>query len=81
MAPRRRERNSEDLAGGEGAAIGAERPTKFTPERVEQIRDLVASGKSRDAIAALLGLTVGSLQVTCSKLGISLAAASSQSKI
>ena len=48
------------------------RPTKFTPERVEQIRDLVALGKSRDEIAGLLGVTVGTLQVTCSKLGISL---------
>jgi hypothetical protein len=48
------------------------RPTKFTPERNEQIRDLVALGKSRDEIAGLLGVTVGTLQVTCSKLGISL---------
>jgi hypothetical protein len=48
------------------------RPTKFTPERIEQIGDLVAAGKSRDEIAGLLGVTVGSLQVTCSKLGISL---------
>jgi hypothetical protein len=48
------------------------RPTKFTPERIEQIRHLVALGKSRDEIAGLLGVTLGSLQVTCSKLGISL---------
>jgi hypothetical protein len=33
---------------------------------------LVALGKSRDEIAGFLGVTVGSLQVTCSKLGISL---------
>jgi hypothetical protein len=48
------------------------RPTKFTAERIEQIRNLVALGKSRDEIAGFLGVTVGSLQVTCSKLGISL---------
>jgi hypothetical protein len=48
------------------------RPTKFTTKRIEQIRDLVALGKSRGEIAGILGVTVGSLQVTCSKLGISL---------
>ena len=48
------------------------RPSKFTPERLEQIRDLVAVGKSREDIAGLMGVTVGTLQVTCSKRGISL---------
>jgi hypothetical protein len=48
------------------------RPTKFTAERIQQIRNLVALGKRRDEIAGFLGVTVGSLQVTCSKLGISL---------
>jgi hypothetical protein len=48
------------------------RPSKFTPERLEQIRDLVALGKSREEIAGLLRVTVGTLQVTCSKRGISL---------
>jgi hypothetical protein len=48
------------------------RPTKFTPERLEQIKDLVARGVDREEIARLLGVTVGSLQVTCSRLGISL---------
>ena len=47
-------------------------PTKFTPERLEQIRNLVALGKSREEIAGSLGVTVGTLQVTCSKRGISL---------
>ena len=46
--------------------------TKFTPEKLGQIRTLVESGKSRHEIAELLGVTVGSLQVTCSRLGISL---------
>jgi hypothetical protein len=48
------------------------RPTKFTPERLEQIKDLVARGVDREEIARLLGVTVGSLQVTCSRFGISL---------
>ena len=48
------------------------RPTKFTPERIQQIKNLVAEAKSREEIAGLIGVTVGSLQVTCSKLGISL---------
>ena len=45
---------------------------KFTPEAVEKIKELVAQGISRDEIANLLDVTVGSLQVTCSRLGISL---------
>jgi hypothetical protein len=48
------------------------RPTKFTPERIQQIRNLVERGKNRHEIADLLDVTVGSLQVTCSRLGISL---------
>jgi hypothetical protein len=48
------------------------RQIKFTPERLQQIRNLVERGKSREEIAELIGVTVGSLQVTCSKLGISL---------
>jgi hypothetical protein len=48
------------------------RQTKFTPERVQQIRNLVERGRSREEIAELIGVTVGSLQVTCSRLGISL---------
>ena len=45
---------------------------KFTPERIEQIKNLVECGKRREEIAELIGVTVGSLQVTCSRLGISL---------
>jgi hypothetical protein len=48
------------------------RPIKFTPERIQQIRNLVERGKSREEIAELTEVTVGSLQVTCSRLGISL---------
>src|SRR6516165_6718733 len=48
------------------------RQIKFTPERLQQIRNLVERGKSREEIAELIGVTVGFLQVTCSRLGISL---------
>jgi hypothetical protein len=48
------------------------RQIKFTPERIQQIRNLVERGRSREEIAELIGVTVGSLQVTCSRLGISL---------
>ena len=48
------------------------RPIKFTPERLQQIRNLVERGTSREEIAEILDVTVGSLQVTCSRLGISL---------
>jgi hypothetical protein len=45
---------------------------KFTPERIRQIRNLLERGKSREEIAELIGVTVDSLQVTCSRLGVSL---------
>src|SRR6476620_1504086 len=48
------------------------RRAKFTPQAFEKIKVLVAQGVSREEIASLLGVTVGSLQVTCSRLGISL---------
>jgi len=47
------------------------RQIKFTPERIQQIRNLVERGKSREEIAELVGVTVRSLQVTCSSLEIS----------
>jgi hypothetical protein len=51
----------------------AGRPTrKFTPANIQKIRDWVAEGVSREEIAKSLHVTVGSLQVTCSRLGISL---------
>jgi hypothetical protein len=48
------------------------RRVKFTPEVIESIRKLVAQGIDRHEIANRLCVTVGSLQVTCSRLGISL---------
>ena len=48
------------------------RPKIFTPERMEQIRNLVERGMKREEIAETVGVTLGSLQVTCSRHGISL---------
>jgi hypothetical protein len=48
------------------------RQRKFTPENIARIKDWVAQGVGRDEIANQLEVTIGSLQVTCSKLGISL---------
>jgi hypothetical protein len=50
----------------------AGRASKFTPQAIEKIKEMVAQGLNREEIAQLLDVTVGSLQVTCSRLGISL---------
>ena len=50
----------------------AVRASKFTSQAIEKIKEMVAQGVSREEIARLLDVTVGSLQVTCSRLGISL---------
>jgi len=52
--------------------VRGRRPTKFTPENIAKIRDWVTQGVGRDEIANRLEVSVGSLQVTCSRLGISL---------
>jgi hypothetical protein len=39
---------------------------------MQQIKNLVERGKTREEIAEILEVTLGSLAVTCSKLGISL---------
>src|SRR4051812_20912730 len=56
----------------ESATRAGRRATKFTPANVQKIKDFVAQGLSREEIAQSLDVTVGSLQVTCSRLGISL---------
>src|SRR3954453_5523886 len=48
------------------------RPPKFTAERMQQVINLVERGRTREEIAEIIGVTTGTLQVTCSKLGISL---------
>src|SRR5262245_36132833 len=55
-----------------GSRAMSQHPSKFTSDRVQQIKDLVARGVSCEEIAALVGVTVGTLKVTCSRLGISL---------
>jgi hypothetical protein len=48
------------------------RRVKFTSQVIEEIKGFVAVGISREEIANRVGVTVGSLQVTCSRLRISL---------
>jgi hypothetical protein len=48
------------------------RGSRFTSERIRQITDLVARGETCERIAAIIGVSVGTLKVTCSRLGISL---------
>ena len=60
-----------------GGAVMMNRPVKFTPQVIENIKELVAQGIKRDEIAKRLGVTVRSLQVqvTCSRLGITVGTA------
>jgi hypothetical protein len=37
---------------------------EFTPERIQQISDLIARGETYENIAALIGVTAGTLKVT-----------------
>ena len=48
------------------------RPTKFTPANIQKIKEFVEQGVTRERIAQSLDVPLGSLQVTCSRLGISL---------
>src|SRR5262245_10184922 len=50
----------------------AGRASNYTPQTIQNIKEMVAQGLSREEIAQRLDVTVGSLQVTCSKLGVSL---------
>jgi hypothetical protein len=50
----------------------AGRASKFTTQTIQKIKEMVAQGLSREEIAQRLDVTMGSLQVTCSKLGVSL---------
>ena len=54
-----------------GPSLGAD-GVQFTPEGIEEIKDLVAQDISRDEIASRFGVSVGYLQVTSLRLGISL---------
>jgi Helix-turn-helix domain of resolvase len=48
------------------------RPLMFTPERMDQVKNLVERGQTREQIASVIGCTPGTLTVMCSRLGISL---------
>src|SRR5262245_50706025 len=48
------------------------RQSKFTPTTIRQITNLLERGRSKEEIAEIIGVTPATLQVTCSKLGISL---------
>jgi len=65
---------AQEAAEREGTSLVTTRNglIKFSPERLKQIKNLVERGKSRDEIADILQVTIGSLQITCSKMGISL---------
>ena len=60
------------MALQESTTLAGRPERKFTPANIQKIKDWVAEGISREEIAKSLGATVGSLQVTCSRLGISL---------
>jgi hypothetical protein len=60
-----------NVSGGTLAKLSRQPPSRGRP-RLQQIRNLVERGRSREEIAEILDVTVGSLQVTCSRLGISL---------
>ena len=50
------------LSSNSISTVPQRRQTKFTPERLSQIANLVERGKSREEIAALIGVTVGTLR-------------------
>ena len=60
------------MTSQESTTRAGRRATKFTPANIQKIKDFVAQGISKEEIAKFLDVTVGSLQVTCSRLGISL---------
>jgi hypothetical protein len=61
-----------EVARSTTPALAHRRQTKFTPTNIRQIINLVERGKSKEEIAEIIGVTPATLQVTCSKLGISL---------
>lgn len=60
------------MASPDSTTRAGRRATKFAPANIQKIKDFVAQGISRHEIAELLDVPLGSLQVTCSRLGISL---------
>ena len=50
------------------SSVEQQRRTKFTPQNIRQIINLVERGTSPEQIADIIGVTLGTLRVTCSKL-------------
>jgi hypothetical protein len=66
------DRQDPVIAKGEKSSshpLARRRPTKFTPGGGRADQESRRKWKSREEIAELIGVTVGSLQVTCSSLG------------
>ena len=63
-------RDGEIMTMTNASSSARGRRAKFTSQPMEKIKELVAEGLSRDEIANRLGVIVGTLQVTCSRLGI-----------
>ena len=57
-----------------GRAQPATKPSlgRFTPGVIDENKNLAERGASREDIATTIGVTTGSLQIACSRLGISL---------
>jgi hypothetical protein len=68
---------SEAVRANDAPFVRGRQPTKFTSHNIARIKEWVAQGVGRDEIASRLEVTVGSLQVTCSRLGVSLRKSSS----
>src|SRR6478609_12163671 len=72
--PSPKQMGGRNMSLQEAASQVGRRATKFCPANLQKIKDWVAEGISREEIAKSLDVTIGSLQVTCSRLGISLRA-------
>jgi hypothetical protein len=72
QAFRRGDQNATAAAITATAQSSRGRRKKFTPEAIDKIKELRKRGARREDIAHSLGVSVNSLSVTCSRLGISL---------
>jgi hypothetical protein len=71
--PRKREEKLNDYCRiARSALSSAWKTTEVYPRKDRADIQPRGTGKSRDEIAEIIGVTTGTLQVTCSKLGISL---------
>jgi DNA invertase Pin-like site-specific DNA recombinase len=70
---RGRTRAGCDAARRRGSRFG--RPEALSPEAIERLRRLIASGKSHRYIASMLSVGKGTVQRECARLGLRAAAA------